>query len=90
MADITYDPRSEEVHRDPYPFYRRLRDEAPVFHIQDPDKDFFVLSRFDDIFTAVRTPKVFSSASGLTFEDDEKGLGRCHVRVRIDPPDLDR
>ena len=43
MPVLNYDPRSKEVHRDPYPFYKQLRDNAPVFHIQDPDKDFFVL-----------------------------------------------
>lgn len=87
MSVPSYDPRSPEVHRDPYPFYQELRDTAPVFHIQDDDKDFFVVSRFDDIFRSVRTPKVFSSASGLTFEDDEIAkLGVPPTIVMMDAP----
>ena len=71
MAELLYDPVSPDMLRDPHPYFRRLRDEAPVFHFKDSDKDFYVLSRFEDIFRAARAPEVFSSASGLTFNDDE-------------------
>ena len=39
MTELSYDPRAPEVHEDPYPFYQRLRDEAPVLHIEDKEKD---------------------------------------------------
>jgi len=87
MPELDYDPRSPAVLRDPYPYYRRLRDEAPVFHIDDGDKDFYVVSRFADIYGAARTPEVFSSASGLTFEDDEIAkLGIPPTIVMMDAP----
>jgi cytochrome P450 len=58
-----------------------------VLHIEDKEKDFFVVSRFDDIFRSVRTPKVFSSASGLTFEDDEIAkIGVPPTIVMMDAP----
>ncbi|MBR0552700.1 cytochrome P450 [Stakelama marina] len=48
------------VHADPYPFYKRLREEAPV--MWDPFMHTWVVSRYDDVmvvlkeFSADRTP----------------------------------
>lgn len=85
MPDAFYDPRDPRVQADPYPFYRRLRDEAPVHHVAD--KDFYVLSRFEDIYRAARRPEVFSSAHGLTFEEDEiQKLGLAPTIVMMDAP----
>lgn len=87
MPDLMYDPTSPEMLKDPHPYYRRLRDEAPLFHFKDSDKDFHVLSRFEDVYKAVRTPEIFSSASGLTFNDDEiKALGIPPTIVMMDAP----
>ncbi|HEY5310617.1 MAG TPA: cytochrome P450, partial [Casimicrobiaceae bacterium] len=43
---------------DPYPFYRALREQAPVKRM--PDGSWF-LTRYDDILPVYRDPKVFSS-----------------------------
>ncbi len=56
MAELLYDPRTPEVHANPYPIYRRLRAEAPVYHMRE--KDFWVLSRFEDIYDAARAPEL--------------------------------
>ena len=45
---IDYDPFSDAVMRDPWPFYARLRREAPVFYLEKYDTWF--LSRFEDIW----------------------------------------
>ena len=45
---IEFDPLSEAVFADPYPFYRRLRDESPV-HYSEQYNCWF-LSRFSDIW----------------------------------------
>jgi len=45
---IDYDPFSEEALRDPYPIYRRLRDESPVHFVERWDS--WALSRFQDIW----------------------------------------
>ncbi len=47
---------------DPYPVYRRLRDEAPLYH--DEGSDLWVLSRFDDVRAAARDWETFSSSEG--------------------------
>ena len=46
MTDLSYDPYDVEIFADPYPVFRRLRDEAPLYY--DERYDFFALSRFDD------------------------------------------
>lgn len=47
---------------DPYPVYRRLRDEAPLYH--DEERDIWALTRFDDVMAAAKDWGTFSSASG--------------------------
>ena len=48
LQHFSYDPFDPDVMADPLPYYRRLRDEHPVYYI---DKwDTYALSRFDDIW----------------------------------------
>jgi cytochrome P450 family 130 len=87
-APIAYDPYDPALLRDPYPAYRQLRDHDPV-HLHagtDGDPDFYVLSRFDDIWDAVRRPELFSSAHGLTFRNEITDLGLAPTIVMLDPP----
>jgi cytochrome P450 len=52
---------------DPYPAYRRLRDEAPCYH--HADRDLWVLTRFDDVVAAAKDWETFSSSAGGTGND---------------------
>jgi cytochrome P450 len=80
-----YDPFDEASLADPYDTYRALRDHDPVHRHEDPD--FYALSRFEDVWEAVRDPGLFSSARGLTFHPDEIGtLGLPPTIVMLDPP----
>lgn len=84
VADV-YDPFDLGFQADPYPAYRRLRDEEPVHRHEDPP--FWALSRFADVWAATRDPGTFSSARGLTFYPDEIGtLGLAPTIVMLDPP----
>jgi hypothetical protein len=79
--DPIYDPFNPELIADPYPFYEQLRDEHPVHY--NERMDFYVLSRYDDIFHALRKPQIFSSAQGLTPAKDEiSQLGRRNQPTR--------
>ena len=49
-----YSPFLPEVMADPFPSYRRLRDEAPAYYMAEYDS--WALSRFDDIWTATERP----------------------------------
>ena len=85
LAPARYEPLDPGFNDDPYPGYRHLRDDDPVHHHGDPP--FWALSRFADIWDAVREPSVFSSAQGLTFYPDEIAqLGLAPTIVMLDPP----
>ena len=61
---LDYDPFAEDVRRDPLPFYRRLRDEAPAYYL--PKYDAWALSRFQDIWDASFDAASYSAAKGTT------------------------
>ena len=63
MPPIDYDPLTPRDWEDPYPTYRRLREEAPVHHA--PGSNTWTLSRYDDIVFALKHPELFSSASAF-------------------------
>lgn len=81
-------PCSGPTWRDPYPMYAALRDSDPVHHVADGD--YWVLSRFSDVFAAARDTATFSSAQGLTFhygDLDAAGLADATPMVMLDPPE---
>jgi len=47
MSDAYYDPYDWDIDTDPYPAWKRLRDEAPLYY--NEKYDFYALSRFDDV-----------------------------------------
>ena len=48
---------------DPYPVYRRLRDEAPLYH--DEQRDIWAFSRYEDVQAAARDWATYSSGGSL-------------------------
>ena len=66
--------------------YRALRDQDPNHHVIGGD--YWVLSRFEDVFQAAVDPRTFSSAQGLTFQYGEmEEMGLEAPIVMMDPPD---
>jgi cytochrome P450 len=61
---VKYSPFLPEVMRDPHPIYRQLRREAPVYHLEEYDA--WVLSKFEDIWTASMDNRHYSAAKGTT------------------------
>jgi len=89
MTSTSYHPLDVDFLADPYPTYALLRDSDPVHHHLGSDRTpaFWALSRFEDIWQAVREPETFSSAQGMTFFKDEIGqLGLPPNLVMLDPP----
>lgn len=85
---MDYDPLDPETVRSPYAVYRQLRDEDPVHHAEVHGHEFWVLSRFEDVFRSARDTETFSSAQGLTFQGgDIDLLGLVPTVVMMDPPD---
>jgi cytochrome P450 len=65
-SDVYYDPYDVEIDRDPYPVFRRLRDEAPLYYNQP--HDFYALSRFDDVDRGLANRDTFISGRGGILE----------------------
>lgn len=85
MSTTVYDPLNEDFQLDPYPAYRELRDREPVHRHEKPG--FWALSRFEDVWNALRDHETFSSAQGLTYHPDEIAtLGLAPTLVMTDPP----
>ena len=68
---VEYNPFARDIQTNPYPVYRWLRDEAPVYH--NPDIGFWALSRFDDVLGAHLDPATFVSGHGVTIEGYDQG-----------------
>ncbi|HUR76867.1 MAG TPA: cytochrome P450 [Acidimicrobiales bacterium] len=66
MTDLYYDPYDFEIDADPYPVWKRLREEAPLYY--NEKHDFFALSRFADVEPALVDAKTYSSAKGSVLE----------------------
>jgi cytochrome P450 len=64
--DVYYDPYNVELNADPYPMFRRLREEAPLYY--NETHEFYALSRFDDVNQAIVDHQTFSSARGAVLE----------------------
>lgn len=65
-AELHYDPWDVEIDRDPYPVYRRLREEAPLYY--NERHDFWGVSRYGDVEAALKDPARLSSAKGDILE----------------------
>jgi cytochrome P450 len=65
-GEVHFDPYDVELNADPYPMFRRLREEAPLYY--NEQHDFHALSRFDDVSTALIDHQTFSSARGAILE----------------------
>jgi hypothetical protein len=90
-APVAFELRSGETWRNPFDMYRRLRDEDPVHHVASGD--YYVLTRFDDVFAAAADSETFSSAKGLTVnygEIEATGMGDATPMVFLDPPEHTR
>ncbi len=88
-SDPLFELREGESWRDPWSSYRRLQ-EVPVQCFDHPGLEpFWVLSRFADVFDAVRDTSTFSSARGLTPDPDSMAMfeGRAAPIVMMDPPE---
>ncbi len=64
--EARYDPYDVDLNSNPYPMFRRLREEAPLYY--NAEHDFYALSRFDDVNKALVDHQTFSSARGAILE----------------------
>ncbi|HEX7428107.1 MAG TPA: cytochrome P450 [Mycobacterium sp.] len=65
-VEVYYDPYDFDIDDDPYPIWRRLRDEAPLYY--NEKYNFYALSRYDDVARELPNWEVFRSGRGTTMD----------------------
>jgi cytochrome P450 len=70
-SDLLLDPYDYDFHEDPYPYYKRLRDEAPLYH--NPDLGFWALSRHSDVLAGFRNSTTLSNKFGVSLDPASRG-----------------
>lgn len=60
------DPYDYDFHEDPYPYYRRLRDDAPLYH--NDELKFWALSRHTDVVQGFRNSTSLSNKHGVSLD----------------------
>ncbi|MBU3750074.1 MAG: cytochrome P450 [Mycobacterium sp.] len=63
---LVLDPYDYRFHEDPYPYYRRLRDEAPLY--RNDELNFWALSRHTDVHAGFRNSTALSNRLGVSLD----------------------
>jgi cytochrome P450 len=86
-TQLVFDPFSEEFFTDPYPTYRRMRAEAPVYYSEE--YDFYALTRHEDVAAAFKDYQTYSSARGIELSTIKKGgvPPESKSMIFMDPPE---
>lgn len=81
---VLWDPFDAAHVTDPFPIYRRMRDDFPVYHSER--YGFYALSRFDDVATANADWETYSSAEGIDLDNTGSIFFGAGNMVEEDPP----
>jgi cytochrome P450 len=85
-AELYWDPYDYDLHADPHPVWKRMREEAPLY--RNDQYDFWALTRFQDVWDALGDWKTYSSAQGDILEIIRSGPLPEHMQslIMTDPP----
>ncbi|OBH92568.1 cytochrome P450 [Mycobacterium sp. E2733] len=62
--DLYYDPFDSDIDDNPYPVWKRMREEAPLYY--NDKYNFFALSRYDDVARELPNWQIYRSGRGTT------------------------
>jgi len=65
------DPYDYDFHEDPYPYYKRLRDDAPLY--RNEELKFWALSRHRDVLQGFRNSTTLSNRDGVSLDPVSRG-----------------
>lgn len=65
-VDLVLDPYDYDFHENPYPYYRRLRDEAPLY--RNDELNFWALTRHADVHKGFRNSTELSNKLGVSLD----------------------
>jgi cytochrome P450 len=69
--ELVLDPYDYDFHEDPYPYYRRLRHEAPLY--RNEELKFWALSRHHDVLQGFRNSTTLSNRDGVSLDPVSRG-----------------
>lgn len=84
-AELVFDPFSDEYFNNPFEIYRRMRTEAPLYYC--PDRDFYALTRHEDVAAALKDHEAFSSSRGCDLAMVQADEPPQKSIIFMDPPD---
>jgi len=65
-VELVLDPYDYHFHEDPYPYYKRLRDEAPLY--RNDELNFWALTRHSDVHKGFRNSTALSNKLGVSLD----------------------
>lgn len=83
VRPVVYDPFSVAFQEDPFPVYRRLRDESPVYYSEK--WGFWALSRYDDVRACIVDHETFVNHPGIDLDATNSQGGEGNL-PNIDNP----
>ena len=81
---VYYDPYDWDIDTDPYPTWKRLRDEAPLYY--NEKYDFYALSRFDDVERVSVDWRTYISGKGSVLELIKSGIEMPPGNILFEDP----
>ena len=85
--ELVLDPYDYNFHEDPYPYYKRLRDEAPLY--RNKELGFWALSRHRDVLQGFRNSTTLSNRDGVSLDPVSRGphASKTMSFLAMDDPD---
>jgi cytochrome P450 len=86
-SDVVLDPYDYDFHEDPYPYYKRLRDDAPLY--RNEELGFWALSRHTDVLQGFRNSTTLSNKFGVSLDPASRGphASKTMSFLAMDDPD---
>jgi cytochrome P450 len=66
MTNVYWDPWDRDIYDDPFGVYKRLRDEAPLYH--NEQHGFYAISRYEDVEGMLQDRDTFLSGKGTVLD----------------------
>ncbi|QFS93767.1 Cytochrome P450 107B1 [Mycobacterium sp. THAF192] len=87
VSDVKLDPYDYDFHEDPYPYYQRLRNEAPLY--RNEELGFWALSRHQDVLQGFRNSTTLSNKFGVSLDPASRGPHASNTMsfLAMDDPD---
>ncbi|BBX00385.1 cytochrome [Mycolicibacterium moriokaense] len=87
ISEVTLDPYNYDFHEDPYPYYKRLRDEAPLY--RNDELGFWAVSRHADVHKGFRNSVTLSNKFGVSLDPASRGphASKTMSFLAMDDPD---